>query len=391
MRFPAATFPLALFALIAISMLWSPQPFGPGGSSHYVKLLLIPVLMASTFTSQQAIQVAHGFCLACVILLALSLASLLWQTGPWGWFKGPGVPVKDNAVQSTCFAACAFGLALYAEHLFKVDNKIRAFGTGFLALLLFADIFLISLSKTGTLITAALAACFLVRLDGWRQRSAVAASLLLIAVIAVGSSGEAQRRVNEIDVDVRALSLNSFDSKASTNPHEPVASDTRGPISYSKAPTPSIEEADSPKATMSTASRIDFWRKAVEFVREAPLGGHGAGSTKFLYASLEKGRPSPYGEAVPDPHNQFLAIAIQAGLLGGALLITMWIAHLTLFAGNSIAHALGRAIVIQNVLSSLFNSSLSQVTQGTFYCLAIGLLAALIRQQKERAATAPHN
>jgi O-antigen ligase len=392
LRVPAATLPAALFALIAISMLWSPQPFGPGGSSHYVKLLLIPVLMASTFTGRQAMQIAHGFCSACVILLALSLASLLWQSGPWGWFKGPGVPVKDNAVQSTCFAACAFGLALYAVHFSKIDNKLRAIGTGFLALLLFADIFLISLSKTGTLIAAVLATCFLMRLDGWRQRSAVAASLLLIAVIAVGSSGEAQRRVNEIDVDFQALRPNTFGSKVSTGPHELIASDTKTPVSSdSKVSTSPVGEAATPKATMSTASRIDFWRKAVEFVRDAPLIGHGAGSTKLMYASLEKRRPSPYGEAVPDPHNQFLAIAIQAGLLGGALLITMWIAHLTLFVGSNLAHALGQVIVIQNVLSSLFNSALSQVTQGTLYCLAIGLLAALIRQQKERAATAPYN
>jgi O-antigen ligase len=61
----------------------------------------------------------------------------------------------------------------------------------------------------------------------------------------------------------------------------------------------------------------------------------------------------------------------------------MWIAHFSIFWGEGLPHVFGQAIVLQNVLSSLFNSSLSQVTQGTLYCLAVGLIGGLILRQRE--------
>ena len=134
--------------------------------------------------------------------------------------------------------------------------------------------------------------------------------------------------------------------------------------------------------SVSTASRQDFWNKAIGFVKQAPVFGHGTGSTKSLYQSLQATRPSPYGEAVPDPHNQFLAIAIQAGLVGGALLVAMWATHFFLFAGRGIAGVLGQAVVLQNVVGSLFNSHLSTVTQGTLYCLGVGLLGGLLSRRR---------
>ncbi|MDA9508814.1 hypothetical protein XI09_30080 [Bradyrhizobium sp. CCBAU 11386] len=196
--------------------------------------------------------------------------------------------------------------------------------------------------------------------DGWRLRFAVAIPLCLIASLAVTFSNGAQRRVAEIETDLHAINVGHSNAQASST-------------------TPEAKQAETvqtEKSTMSTASRIDFWQKTIEFAKQAPLIGHGAGSSKSLYTSLETDRPSPYGEAVPDPHNQFLAIAIQAGLVGGAVLIVTWAVQLNLFTGRTVPHLFGQSVVRKNVLGSLFNSQLSQVTQGVLYCLAIGFLGA---------------
>jgi O-antigen ligase len=216
---------------------------------------------------------------------------------------------------------------------------------GILATLFLANIFIIYFSKTGVLVAAALAALFFARTNDWKRNLCVAASLAVVVAGVVLLSSNARLRISQIGTDIQAIESSSDDAKAS----------------------------------ISTASRMDFWRKAIEFIRQAPLLGHGAGSTKSLYAGTEADRPSPYGEAVPDPHNQFLAITIQTGLMGGALLILMWIVHFKAFLGDDLPCIFGQAIVLQNVLSSLFNSSISQVTQGTLYCLAIGLLAGLVQ------------
>jgi O-antigen ligase len=43
---------------------------------------------------------------------------------------------------------------------------------------------------------------------------------------------------------------------------------------------------------------------------------------------------------------------------------------------------------LQNVVGSLFNSHLSTVTQGMLYCLAVGLLGAVIRNASLQYALA---
>ncbi len=332
---PAAAIPVGLFLLILIGMSWSPTPFAPGGGvAHYAKLLLIPVAMAS--------------------FLVLSFLSFFILLPPPFRHAMDGVPLKDNAVQSGCFALCAFALALGGVSVWVGGNRRRAAAMIILALVFLADIFMIFISKTGVLITAALIGLFVVHAEGWRRSLLIAAPIALVVAIALWSSVPAQRRLAEIATDIHAVD----GDKASS------------------------------EATLSTASRLDFWSKAFEFIKEAPLFGHGTGSTKSLYQSLEATRPSPYGEAVPDPHNQFLAIAIQVGLVGGVILLVMWAVHFSMFIGRSFASAIGQAVVIQNFIGSLFNSHLSTVTQGMLYCLAVGLLGGIVQRACRRKLVA---
>jgi O-antigen ligase len=347
LRRPAAYLPVALFVLIVVGVLWSVQPLGGAVKwiGPYCKLLLIPLVMATAFTPKQALQIGYGFLAACLMLLALSWASFLWPTGPWGWFKSPGVPFKDNAVQSGCFALCAFGLAIGAVRTWSFDTR-RAIAMAVLALLFFADVFLIYLSKTGAIMAAALVGLFVIHAGGWRRALIVAVAAVVVIGGAIVMSPQAQRRVAEISSDINASSTAAGSSGGET---------------------------------LSTAARLDFWSKAVGFVRQAPLAGHGTGSIKPLYQSLEATRPSPYGEATPDPHNQTLHVVLQVGVIGGLLLWAMWIAHARMFLARDTVSVMGQAIVLQNVIGGMFNSHISAVTQGMLYCLAVGLLASVVR------------
>jgi O-antigen ligase len=68
-------------------------------------------------------------------------------------------------------------------------------------------------------------------------------------------------------------------------------------------------------------------------------------------------------------------------LLGGILLLAMWMAHFRMFLHRDVVSIMGQAIVLQNVVGSLFNSHLATVTQGMLYCLAVGVLGAAVRDQ----------
>jgi O-antigen ligase len=305
-------------------------------------LLLIPLVIATAFTPRQALQIGLGFLAACVILLALSWVSLLWPSGPWHWFKSPGVPIKDNAVQSGCFALCAFGLAIGTVRTWLQGDR-RAIAMGILALLFFADIFFVYLSKTGMIMAGSLLVLLILHTWNWRLALSIAIPSVLVIAAALWLSGPAQLRLAEMSTDMHA--------------------------------------SDATAETISTASRIDFWSKAIGFVKEAPLLGHGTGSIQPLYQAMEATRPSPYGRATPDPHNQFLHVTLQVGLLGGIVLLAMWVAHFRMFLHRDVVSIMGQAIVLQNVVGSLFNSHLATVTQGMLYCLAVGVLGAAVRDQ----------
>jgi O-antigen ligase len=344
LRSAAGYLPVVLFALILIGTLWSVQPYGVAirWVSPYAKLLLIPLMIATAFTPRQALQIACGFLAACVVLLAFSWASLLWPSGPWHWFKSPGIPVKDNAVQSGCFALCAFGLAISTVRTWSQGDR-RAIAMGILALLFFADIFLIYLSKTGIIMAGSLLGLLIMHTWNWRLALAIAAPSALVIAVALWVSGPAQQRLAEMSTDMHA--------------------------------------GDITGETLSTAARMDFWSKALGFVKEAPLLGHGTGSIKPLYQAMEATNPSPYGQATPDPHNQFLHVTLQVGLLGGVILLAMWAAHFRMFLHRDVVSIMGQAVVLQNFVGSLFNSHLSTVTQGMLYCLAVGVLGAAVRDQ----------
>lgn len=344
MRRPEAWLPVALFAMILLGVTWSIQPLSGAIKwvGPYAKLLLIPLLLATAFTPRQALHIGYGFLASCLVILILSYAALIWPTGPWTWFKSIGVPFKDNAVQSECFAICALGLALGARRVWAEGDRRRSVALSLLALLFFADIFLIFVSKTGMLVAFTMVAILLIVIGGWRATFIVGIPIVAVVAATLAMSPGVKMRFNEMATDVTA------------------GAETKN---------------------VSTASRIDFWTKAAEFVKQAPLLGHGTGSIRPLYQKLEATRPSPYGEAVADPHNQFLHITLQVGLIGGAVLLAMWAAHFWLLCGRDFASAMGLGIFAMTVVGSLFNSHISQVTQGMLYCLGVGLVGAVVLQR----------
>jgi len=132
----------------------------------------------------------------------------------------------------------------------------------------------------------------------------------------------------------------------------------------------------------SSGERIEFWKKSAEFIREAPVFGHGTGSIRALFERAAAGRSGAAGVAADNPHNQTFAVAIQLGLLGAVVLWAMWIAHMLLFRGNGLAEWVGLVIVVQNVVGSLFNSHLFDFTQGWVYAIGVGVAGGMVLKNR---------
>lgn len=130
--------------------------------------------------------------------------------------------------------------------------------------------------------------------------------------------------------------------------------------------------------TTSVGQRLELWNKSIELFKTAPIIGHGTGSAKTLLTRDIPKRTGSPANAIGNPHNQTLLFAIQWGLLGVLALYAMWSVHLLTFRGEGIIAWIGLVAVVQNILSSLFNSHLSDFYQGWLYVLAVGIAAGTI-------------
>ncbi|MBN9013610.1 MAG: hypothetical protein J0H25_11365, partial [Rhizobiales bacterium] len=110
--------------------------------------------------------------------------------------------------------------------------------------------------------------------------------------------------------------------------------------------------------------------------------GHGTGSVKSLFEGAAAGETGASAEIIANPHNQTLYAAVQWGLLGVLVLYGIWLSHLLLFRGASLAHWIGLLVVAQNVLTSTFNSHLFDFVPGWIYVLGVGVAGGMVTTSK---------
>jgi hypothetical protein len=113
--------------------------------------------------------------------------------------------------------------------------------------------------------------------------------------------------------------------------------------------------------------------------------GHGTGSIRLLFEKAAAGQAGAAGVAAANPHNQTLAVGIQLGVLGIAVLWAMWVAHLVLCRGNTLAAWIGLVIVAQNITGSLFNSHIFDFVQGWTYVVGFGVAGGMILRNRAAA------
>ena len=139
----------------------------------------------------------------------------------------------------------------------------------------------------------------------------------------------------------------------------------------------------------SVGLRLQYWQKSIRFFTEAPVIGHGTGSTQGLFTRAAVGvETTATGYIIDNPHNQTLNVAVQWGCVGIVVLYALWLAHLLLFRGEGLVAWIGLMVVLQNIFSSLFNSHLFDFHEGWMYVLGVGVAAGMVLRAKQAAEPA---
>jgi O-antigen ligase len=354
-RHPAALAAIALVALTVAGTLWAEGPWLNRwqGIGPAAKLLVLPFLLYQFERSGRADWVYKAFLVSCTVLLAYSWMIYFapgWQFTRAHGFDTTGVPVRNAIDQNQEFVLCLFGLAVASVHAFRQGRTPVATLLAALAVAFLVNVLFVALARTSLLYLGVIAILFAVR--NFERRTTW---LMLFGLAAL----------------VPALWLSS--------------PNLRNRVAHIAVEYQEYRETNRPT---STGQRLAYWSQSIDWIREAPVIGHGTGSSKRLFDAAAVGKQGAWADKIANPHNQTLFVAIQWGLLGCVILFAMWFCHARLFLIHSgFAGWIGAVVVIQNIISSLFNSHLFDFAEGWIYVVGVGVAGGAIL--RHRAIIAP--
>src|SRR5712664_2352809 len=340
---PVCALPIAFFALALVGTLWSDAAWGARlyAVSPTAKLLMLPLLLYHFERSPRGVWVFVAFLASCTLLMAVSWVVAFepdLSLKPEALERG--IFVKNYIDQSQEFALCAVALA-YPVMTFLQTNKIRlAVLLAAIALSFLMNMMFVVISRTALVTMPIMLAVF--ALLHLKLRTTILASCIaaLFAAVVWNASPDLRTTVAKFFADYQQ-------TWGQNNPS-------------------------------GMGSRLQFWQKSLRFFAEAPVIGHGTGSTRGLFEQAAIGQIGSHAEIVANPHNQTLNVAVQWGVIGVAVLYAMWLVHLLLFRGDGLAAWIGLLVVVQNISTSLFNSHLFDFHEGWMYVLGVGVAGGMV-------------
>jgi O-antigen ligase len=339
---PAGGLPVLLWVLAVFGMLWADVSWSDrvAGLRGFHRLLMIPLLLAQFRRAENSRWVLYGFLASASVLLvaswALALGLMSWQPSH---HPKNGVVVHDDIAQSTIFLICSFALIWPIRELLLKGYWRKAFGVLAWAALFLANLVFVAVSRADVVVIPVL-----VVLLGWRWfgfKGAICACVAagILAAAAWLGSPYLRERLQQAINDVQIY--------RTAHVHNDVG------------------------------DHIEFIKKSIAFVREAPVIGHGTGSIPDLFRRSTLGQTGAAAVSSVNPHNQILAVAIQLGLVGAAVLLAMWAAHYCLFRASDLTAWIGTVVVVENAVSSLTSSHLFDFVHGWLYALGVGIAGGM--------------
>lgn len=333
---PPAALALLLFALLAISTLYGAAPNDEALSvlKKYRELLYFVMVLSLFRENEGAAQVAEeSFLAGCLVLMVVSYGIYFGLLPPAKF----GYSLVYHITHSLFMALLAF----WALH-----RALAAQATMVLWLALFllasANLFYIAPGRTGMLLFFTLAALYLVQRLSWKMWLPA----LLLVMIAIGvtynTSSNFSTRVDEAIQEVETY------------------------------------QADASRTSLGM--RFDWWRNSLQLIAEKPFLGHGVGSFRTVQGKLIEGSET---QSTDNPHNEYLFLGVQGGLVAMALFVALLLSQLFLSLRlPSVKRYVLQGVVLAMAVGCLMNSFLFDSHPGHFYGILSAILMVCRRSEK---------
>lgn len=126
----------------------------------------------------------------------------------------------------------------------------------------------------------------------------------------------------------------------------------------------------------SIGQRVIFWKNTIQMVPEYFLWGAGTGSFKAAYTKQVSEKSGLEGAITQDPHNQYLKILIEQGILGLVVFVAILFRSLVQNNLRDEHYMLGTSVICIWIVTSLFNAHFSTFMEGTFIWGWLGLFSS---------------
>lgn len=363
---PPVYWGLAFLGVVVVGFAYGPATW----PERWVDLLkwrtvLWFIVMFALFDDERwKMRLLHAFLIGAVVGLVASFAGVVGEIKLW---KPPSELLRNHATQSMVFSLSAV-ICLWMVLAGRCKGRARWWAI--LAAGLFAgNLFLVTQGRSGYVVFVLGIIVLLIQHASPKQWIAVAAVLpVLMGVVLLLSPG----------MQKRTLSQGGKERTLSQGIEE-------------------WEHAEESAELTSMGIRKVFYTHTIAIVANHLMVGVGSGGFKKAYAEQIAGKYSPSdwrSEIANDPHNQYLAIAVQHGLLGLTVFIAWIVAIMRTQAGLPVYRGLALAILCGWCATSLFSSHFRTFAEGHLLMTFLGVLLALappMQREPGSSAVSPSN
>lgn len=350
------TNPVALSALLVFGWLLAGSFWGLGSLDDrmlavkkYADLLLIPLLISMAINAQERNRALLALAVSLVVTLVLSLVLSA------GILLPNSVALNCNPSNPCVFkkhtthnVLMAFGALLFAVLAWKSQDRWQRWGWGLISVLAAINVLMVH-GRTGYVVLAGLAMLTFVVFYGWRGMLAAIVALSVSFSTAYQVSSSFHERVN--------LTVSSV---TEWNPEVAVVDDAVG-------------------------WRLEYFYHTAEIIQDHPLIGVGTGG--FVPAYRARVEQAGF-DVPPHPHNQYLFIMAQVGIVGLGLLLWLFVQQWrsSVRIEDATYRLLAKGLVVTIVIGSFFNPFLVDHTEKLFYCWFSGLIYSGIDSRGDESA-----
>lgn len=308
---------------------------GLGSVWGWRKILLLPIAVALFNETYWKEKLAMSFVKVTTICAILSF---IGSALAFAIYKYPaGIIIRNHATQGIVFSVAAFTAGMFLLLNFNAMSRLQKWAFTSSALLLICNVVYITPGRSGYLALIALGLTTAFAYAYINKKIVVPLIILMLIPMLLLSSPTVRQRISQ-----GVSETEHYKTKA--------------------------------EAT-SMGLRMALWSNTIELIRERPVLGYGSGSFEKAYSAKIAMDPAWEKTITHDPHNQFLKITAEQGIIGLIVFFAM-IMSAFLQKPSFLFYILGLGVLITWCGNSLFSSHFSTFSEGRFIFLWCGVMLA---------------